>query len=80
MRNVHAIVFTDEAVLIEFSEDSDSPFAVSSQIRVPFRESPMFPQLSQDLSELVQDASTLLDSALAAKVSGGVGSQEMGRT
>ena len=80
MRNVHAIVFTDEAVLIEYSEESGSPFSVSSQIRVPLRESPMFPQLAQDLSELVQDAATLLDSALAAKVSGSGGSQEMGRT
>jgi hypothetical protein len=78
VRNVHAIVFTDDAVLIEYSEDSQSPFAVSSQIRIPLRESPLYPQLAQDLNELIQDSATLLDSALAAKVSGG-GAQEMGR-
>ncbi len=79
--NVHAIVFNDDAVLIEYSEDDLSAFAVSSQIRIPLRESQLHPQLAQDLSELIQDAVTLLASALMAKVSGGgTVRQEMGRT
>lgn len=78
--NVHAIVFTDDAVLIEYSEDNHAKaFPVSSQITIPYREAQSHEQLAQDLQELMQDADTLLDSAMLARMKIPEGIKEMGR-
>ena len=65
---VNAIVFSDDAVLIEYLEEGGGPFPVSSQVTVPYREAQQFAQLSQDLQELIQDAETLLDSVMLARM------------
>lgn len=82
MNNVHAIIFAEDAILIEYSTDSQSPFTQSIQLRIPYQVAQMHKQLADDMSELVQDAQTLLDSALMARVSGTrqTSFEEMGRT
>ena len=75
---INAIIFSDEGVLIEYTEDNQGPFLVSSQISVPFREAQQHQQLAHDLQELMQDADTLLDSVMLARM-GTSPVQEMGR-
>jgi len=77
--NVHAVIFTDDAVLIEYSEDGPGRFPVSSQITIPYREAQSHEQLAQDLQELVQDADTLLQSAMLARMNTSAPINEMGR-
>lgn len=76
---INAIVFTDDAVLIEYMEEGDGPFLVSSQITIPFREAQKHQQLADDLQELMQDADTLLDSAMLARMNRPAPIKEMGR-
>jgi hypothetical protein len=76
---IHGIIFTDDAVLIEYSEASQGSFPVTSQITIPYREAQSHEQLAQDLQELMQDADTLLDSAMLARMTGSAPIQEMGR-
>lgn len=76
---VHAIIFTDDAVLIEYMEDNQGAFPVSSQITIPYRDAQQHQQLAQDLQELMQDADTLLDSAMLARMNRPAPIQEMGR-
>ena len=77
--NVHAIIFSDDAVLIEYTDDTPGPFPVSSQISVPYREAQLHTQLHQDLQEVMQDAETLLDSVMVARMKNPAPPREMGR-
>ena len=66
---VHGIIFTDDAVLIEYTDPSGGAFPVSSQVSVPYRVAQSHPQVHHDLQELMQDAETLLDSVNLARMS-----------
>ena len=65
---VHAIIFGDDGIHIEYSVDDSSPFTQSIQLRIPYQTAQLHPQLAQDMQELAQDAQTVLDAALMAKV------------
>lgn len=76
---VHAIIFTDDAVLIEYSEDNQGSFPTSSQVTIPYRDAQQHQQLAHDLQELMEDADTLLDSVMLARMKRPAPIQEMGR-
>lgn len=76
---IHGIAFADDAILLDYTDTADrSPFERYMQIRIPFAAAQLHPQVAQDMQELMQDAQTLLDSVLAARVSSPT-IQEMGR-
>lgn len=67
---IHSILFTEEAVHIEYTGRGSGPFTKTSQVAIPFRDAQRFPQLAQDLQELMDDADTLLSSVQATMASG----------
>lgn len=75
------ISFMEDAVVIEYIEVSDHPIqrSVSLVISSEFVEK-SDPQLQQDFQELIDDANTLLDSAMLAYHGSASRTMEMGRT
>ena len=79
MALVSALLFTSDAVLIEYQEEGASPFPIVSTITVPYREAQNHPQLSQDLQEVIQDVEVLLDSVKVTRLGIPQPVKEMGR-
>lgn len=69
--NVRTIAFDEEGIWIEYVEEQASPFTMTHSVHVPMRVAALHPQVSDDLQELMEDAQTLLDAVLAARLEGG---------
>lgn len=76
---VQLIVFGEEGISIEYADESDGKFPKSSQITIPYSSvTDKYPELSNDITEVMQDVDALLDSAILASMNGKVRSKQMG--
>ena len=78
-KTIHAIVFTEDEAIIEFSLDENTPFHQAISMRIPWGQADQHPQVGQDLREMMEDSYTLLESVLAARIGTPSAPQEMGR-
>ena len=69
--NVRTIIFEEESVVLEYLDEGNANMPMSHQLQIPLRLAMVHQQLGMDLQELMEDAQTLLDSALAVRVDKG---------